>query len=266
MLSGRDGHPGRCGGAALSAGSRIAWRCERPDSARDRARRSSDALATAIAEGLLAFIRRAALWVLRRVQTPPRGHPAAGVAASHCGTTPGLARMRGPSASGSIPRTRSAPSVIGDTQPIIRIADVLPSAVGAEEPERLPASHVHIDPVDRRVTVEPFAQTASVDERFGPGRFEPRPRVQRMCGPASSVLVRVMMPSADGSPGLPCDAQDHERGGEPAQLRCYLPPDPLVAPMLDLGRDVGGRLATLLLFDDPEATARSCSPSPAAAP
>src|SRR5258707_15212074 len=46
--------------------------------------------------------------------------------------------MRGPSVAGSIPITVRTPSVIGDTQPIIRIVDVLPAPLGPRNPNDSP--------------------------------------------------------------------------------------------------------------------------------
>jgi hypothetical protein len=37
-----------------------------------------------------------------------------------------------------MPRTRSSPDVIGDTQPIIRIVDVLPAPLGPRKPNASP--------------------------------------------------------------------------------------------------------------------------------
>jgi hypothetical protein len=80
-----------------------------------------------------------------------------------CGTTPSRARIRGPSAAGSIPRTCSAPPVTGDAQPNMRIIDVFRPQFPAGD--RTPSGvHFHIDPVDRRASAEPLGQTASMDE------------------------------------------------------------------------------------------------------
>nr|BFE75772.1 hypothetical protein GCM10020092_090730 [Actinoplanes digitatis] len=56
------------------------------------------------------------------------------------------------------------PAVGGETQPIIRIVELLPSAVGAEEAERLAALHVDVDAVDRGEPVEAFDQPPGVNE------------------------------------------------------------------------------------------------------
>src|SRR5512140_329260 len=54
------------------------------------------------------------------------------------GTTPTRARICGPSVAGSIPITRSVPEVIGETDPIIRIVDVLPAPFGPRKPNDSP--------------------------------------------------------------------------------------------------------------------------------
>src|SRR5258707_8544114 len=59
---------------------------------------------------------------------------------SCCGTTPIRARIRGPSRSGSSPSTDSSPPVTGDTQPIIRIVDVLPAPFGPRKPNDSPCA------------------------------------------------------------------------------------------------------------------------------
>src|SRR5687767_12766147 len=48
--------------------------------------------------------------------------------------------MRGPSTAGSIPSTRSFPSVTGETQPIIRIVELLPAPFGPRNPNASPAA------------------------------------------------------------------------------------------------------------------------------
>src|SRR5260221_3265567 len=59
---------------------------------------------------------------------------------SCCGTTPIRARIRGPSRSGSSPSTDSSPPVTGDTQPIVRIVDVLPGPFGPRNPNASPGA------------------------------------------------------------------------------------------------------------------------------
>src|SRR6478672_3265364 len=59
---------------------------------------------------------------------------------SCCGTTPILDRIRGPSRTGSIPSTVSVPPLSGDTQPIIRIVEVLPAPFGPRNPNDSPAA------------------------------------------------------------------------------------------------------------------------------
>src|SRR5512134_737143 len=57
---------------------------------------------------------------------------------SCCGTTPRRARIFEPSRAGSIPRTRSVPSLTGETQPIMRIVDVFPAPFGPRKPKASP--------------------------------------------------------------------------------------------------------------------------------
>src|SRR5687768_5142479 len=57
---------------------------------------------------------------------------------SCCGTTPSRARIAGPSAVGSTPRIRSVPPLTGDTQPIIRIVELLPAPFGPRKPKASP--------------------------------------------------------------------------------------------------------------------------------
>src|SRR5690606_28976333 len=57
---------------------------------------------------------------------------------SSWGTTPSRARMSGPSCRGSMPRTRSSPSVTGETQAIIRMVVVLPAPLGPRNPNTSP--------------------------------------------------------------------------------------------------------------------------------
>ena len=57
---------------------------------------------------------------------------------SSCGTTPSRPRISTPSFAGSSPKTRSVPSVTGETQPIIRIVDVFPAPFGPRKPNASP--------------------------------------------------------------------------------------------------------------------------------
>src|SRR4051812_39032035 len=57
---------------------------------------------------------------------------------SACGTTPRRARMSGPSSTGSRPRMRSVPPVGGETQPIMRIVELLPAPFGPRKPNASP--------------------------------------------------------------------------------------------------------------------------------
>src|SRR5664280_521562 len=59
---------------------------------------------------------------------------------SCCGTTPRRARIRGPSTRGSMPRTDSSPPDTGETQAIIRIAEVLPAPFGPRKPKDSPGA------------------------------------------------------------------------------------------------------------------------------
>ena len=57
---------------------------------------------------------------------------------SCCGTTPSRARICAPSVAGSLPRIRSVPAVTGETQPIIRIVELLPAPFGPRKPNASP--------------------------------------------------------------------------------------------------------------------------------
>src|SRR4249919_2153512 len=57
---------------------------------------------------------------------------------SCCGTTPSRARICAPSVAGSLPRIRSVPPVTGETQPIIRIVELLPAPFGPRNPNASP--------------------------------------------------------------------------------------------------------------------------------
>src|SRR5437763_9842031 len=59
---------------------------------------------------------------------------------SCCGTTPRRARMRCPSFIGSSPRMRSVPPLEGETQPIMRIVELLPAPFGPRKPNASPGS------------------------------------------------------------------------------------------------------------------------------
>ena len=72
--------------------------------------------------------------------------------------------MRGPSRRGSSPRISSTPSVGGDTQPIMRMVELLPAPLGPEEAERLAPAHVDVDAVDRDEVAEPLDQATRVNE------------------------------------------------------------------------------------------------------
>ena len=56
------------------------------------------------------------------------------------------ARMRGPSVAGSIPSTRSVPSLTGLMHEIIRIVDVLPAPFGPRNPNDSPCEMVKSTP------------------------------------------------------------------------------------------------------------------------
>src|SRR5712691_471588 len=57
---------------------------------------------------------------------------------SVCGTTPRRPRICGPSSAGSRPRMRSVPPDGGETQPIIRIVELLPAPFGPRKPNASP--------------------------------------------------------------------------------------------------------------------------------
>src|SRR5690348_26755 len=57
---------------------------------------------------------------------------------SSCGTTPRRARMSAPFLSGSSPSTRRVPPLGGDTQPIMRIVELLPAPFGPRNPNASP--------------------------------------------------------------------------------------------------------------------------------
>src|SRR5436190_16387163 len=57
---------------------------------------------------------------------------------SCCGTTPRRPRICGPSATGSRSRMRSVPAVGGETQPIMRIVELLPAPFGPRNPNASP--------------------------------------------------------------------------------------------------------------------------------
>src|SRR6266540_3963989 len=106
---------------------------------------------------------------------------------SSCGTTPSLPRIAGPSRSGSMPSTCSVPSVTGETQPIIRIVELLPAPFGPRKPNASP-----------RLTSTSMPSTAT---RL-PNRFT-RPRAL-----INGVTVRTLLPGydtrrTDFSPALP---------------------------------------------------------------
>ena len=69
---------------------------------------------------------------------------------SSCGTTPRRgADLPGRRAPGSRPSTRSSRRERGDTQPIMRIVELLPAPFGPEEAERLARLDREVDAVDR---------------------------------------------------------------------------------------------------------------------
>src|SRR3989337_1543003 len=59
---------------------------------------------------------------------------------SCCGRTPSCAGRRRRSAAGSRPRTRRVPPEIGETQPIMRIVEVLPAPLGPRKPKDSPGA------------------------------------------------------------------------------------------------------------------------------
>src|SRR3954454_4374184 len=87
---------------------------------------------------------------------------------SCCGTTPSRARICGPSVTGSRPRMRSVPSVIGETQPIIRIVELLPAPLGPRNPNASPRST--------------SKSTASTAVKFSNRLVSPRARISGRLG------------------------------------------------------------------------------------
>ena len=65
---------------------------------------------------------------------------------------------------GSMPSTRSVPSVTGETQPIMRIVLVLPAPLGPRNPNASPACDLEVDPVDGDQLAESLGQAAREDE------------------------------------------------------------------------------------------------------
>src|SRR5262245_10965962 len=57
---------------------------------------------------------------------------------SSCGTTPSRARTWAPSFTGSSPSTRNVPPLGGETQPIMRIVELLPAPFGPRNPNASP--------------------------------------------------------------------------------------------------------------------------------
>ena len=89
---------------------------------------------------------------------------------SCCGTTPRRARICGPCGRRVHAQDlRACPAVSGETQPIIRIVDVLPAPFGPEEAERFAGGDVEVDGVDGGEVAEPLGQAAGMDERGRPG-------------------------------------------------------------------------------------------------
>ena len=76
-------------------------------------------------------------------------------------------------AAGFMPSTLSSPAVIGETQPIIRIVEVLPAPFGPRKPNDSPGRDVEVDRVDRHELAELLGQPARPDQALA-GR---RPRL-----------------------------------------------------------------------------------------
>src|SRR6266487_1402094 len=128
---------------------------------------------------------------------------------SCCGTTPSLARMSAPSAIGSSPRMLSVPPEGGETQPIIRIVEVLPAPFGPRKPNASPRS-----------TSKSTPSTAT----SSPNRFmSPRACTSGGCAPASTTPSTYPRLPA----GLETLSREHGR----------LPWRRLVEPALRLARD-----------------------------
>src|SRR5439155_22467394 len=95
------------------------------------------------------------------------------------GTTPRRLRMRGPSASGSMSRTRSVPSVTGETQPIMRMVELFPAPLGPRNPNASP-----------RPTSKSTASTAVND----PNRLvSPRAKMSASSGATAPDTTRALL-------------------------------------------------------------------------
>ena len=86
---------------------------------------------------------------------------------SSCGTTPSRARMLEPSTAGSMPRMRSSPLVGFDTQPIMRIVDVLPAPFGPRKPNASPGSTWKSMPSTATKLPKRFDDVGTPDEGLG---------------------------------------------------------------------------------------------------
>ena len=71
--------------------------------------------------------------------------------------------LRARRVAGSRPRMRSVPPLTGETQPIIRIVELLPAPFGPRKPNASPALDVEVDAVDGDEVAEALDEPAGVD-------------------------------------------------------------------------------------------------------
>ena len=133
---------------------------------------------------------------------------------------------------GSMPMTSRTPPVIGETQPIIRIVEVLPAPFGPRKPNDSPRRDVEVDGVDGGEIAEPLGQSAGMDERgrgrLGHGGAWYR---RRLGGAGSAPGIRPMAPPRNvlrcgststcrgGTQNCEADHGDHPRTGHEAARR-----------------------------------------------
>src|SRR5665213_588357 len=116
---------------------------------------------------------------------------------SCCGTTPRRARISGPFRTGSSPRMRSVPPLGGETQPIIRIVELLPAPFGPRKPNASPLATSKSMPSTATRSPKRFTRPrAWINDcsAFTPlrlaGRLEPRgSALERFCELRKLVLV-----------------------------------------------------------------------------
>ena len=97
-------------------------------------------------------------------------------ASARCRACPAGARRRagrgsaGRRVAGSRPRIDSVPPLSGETQPIIRIVEVLPAPLGPRKPNDSPGATSKSMPSTAVNVAEALGQAAGMDERGGGGR------------------------------------------------------------------------------------------------